>query len=130
MKDYQNTDAYQFMTIAFNDLSYDEKVEMLAELFTSMDNEQKSKFNALTAHHEWVLDNNLFTELLYKHEGETKFDNPENWKEFSEDEMFDVAEICNAFDEMCSIRGAEWADTHNWLCGIEGNPWEVGIVEE
>lgn len=48
MKTYKDTDAYQFMTIAFNQLEGNERADMLAELYDKLTAEERAYFSRLT----------------------------------------------------------------------------------
>jgi hypothetical protein len=73
--------------------------------------------------------NEMFSDLIGKHEGDTEFFSKESAKKFANDELISGDYLCvqNAFDDLAAqIKGLK--DVFSWSAGVSANNWDVGLM--
>lgn len=128
-ENFVDVTAWSFLDIAFNETAEKDKVNSLAILFYRMTAEQRKEFRELIGNWDADNDNDLFNYLIKIHNCDEVFDYPECWKPYQAEEWKWVIPICNAFNELCGIRGPEWTETHDWEFDNDGTEFDVGIIE-
>ena len=127
MKDFKNTDAFNFASIAFREFGKEnlteiEKLALLSELCKTAGFSIDPLLDYL---------NKEFVELLNKHDGDDRFDNPEHGQGYEPDDEPYLATIVNAYDELMTYDPTFSAAFDYWFDpDMFHNPWDVGIVRK